>query len=96
MEGYGILYLPNNKIFVGQFKDDFQNGFGVFYTDKKIYIGFWQNSLLEGEVIIIEGNKIKKQIWDEGRMCKNLANNYKIFFEKYINDIINERSCYYK
>ena len=96
MEGYGILYLPNNKIFVGQFKDDLQNGFGVFYKNKKIYIGFWQNSLLEGEVIIVEGNKIKKQIWDEGRVCKNLSNNYNIFFEKYINDIINERAFYYK
>ena len=96
MEGYGILYLPGDKIFVGHFKDDLQNGFGVFYTNKKIYIGFWQNSLLEGEVIIGEGNKIKKQIWDEGLLVKNLPNNYQIFFEKYIADIINERFSYYK
>ena len=96
MEGYGILYLPGDKIFVGHFKDDLQNGFGVFYTNKKIYIGFWQNSLLEGEVIIVEGNKIKKQIWDEGLLVKNLPNNYQIFFEKYIADIINERFSYYK
>jgi hypothetical protein len=95
MEGYGILYLPNNKIFVGHFKNDLQDGFGVFYTQKKIYIGFWQNMLLNGEVIIIEENKRKKQIWEEGKIRKNLPNNYQFFFEKYIDDIINEKSIFY-
>ena len=94
MEGFGILYLPNNKIFVGHFKDDLQDGFGVFYTKKKIYIGFWQNMLLEGEVIIVEGNRRKKQIWDEGKLCKNLQSNYNIFFEKFLDDIINEKKCF--
>ena len=96
MEGYGILYFPGNKIFVGHFKDDLQDGFGVFYTNKKIYMGFWQNMLLEGEVIIIEGNKKKKQIWEEGRLCKTLQSNYKIVFEKYIEDIINEKDFFIK
>ena len=96
MEGLGILYFPDGKIFVGNFKDDLQNGFGVFYTNKKIYVGFWQHMMLEGEVIVIEGNKRKKQIWDDGRLCKNLAINYKIFFEKYINEIINEKDFLYK
>ena len=95
MEGYGILYLPNNKIFVGHFKNDLQDGFGVFYTQKKIYIGFWQNMLLNGEVIIIEENKRKKQIWEEGKIRKNLPNNYQFFLEKYIDDIINEKSIFY-
>ena len=94
MEGYGILYLPGNKIFVGHFKDDIQDGFGVFYTNKKIYIGFWQNMLLKGEVIIIDENKIKKQIWEEGKLYKNLPSNYKIFFEKYIEDIIYEKDFF--
>ena len=69
---------------------------GFFIRIKKIFSGFWQNSLLEGEVIIVEGNKIKKRIWDEGLLVKNLPNNYQIFFEKYIADIINERFSYYK
>ena len=94
MDGFGILYLPGNKIFVGHFKDDLQDGFGVFYTNKRIYVGFWQNMLLEGKVIIVEGNKRKKQIWEEGRLRKNLASNYKIFFEKYIEDIINEKNIF--
>ncbi len=94
MEGFGIMYLPGNKIFVGQFKDDLQDGFGVFYTNKRIYVGFWQNMLLEGKVIIVEGNKRKKQIWEEGRLRKNLASNYKIFFEKYIEDIIYEKNIF--
>ena len=94
MEGYGILYFPGGKIFVGHFKNDLMDGFGVFYTSTKIYVGFWQNMLLEGEVIIIEGNKKKKQIWEEGRLCKNLPNNYNIFFEKYIKDIIYEKDFF--
>ena len=94
MDGYGILYLPENKIFVGHFKDDLQDGFGVYYTNKRIYVGFWQNMLLEGEVIIIEGNKKKKQIWEGGRLRKNLASNFNIFFEKYIEDIIHEKNIF--
>ena len=94
MDGYGILYLPENKIFVGHFKDDLQDGFGVYYTNKRIYVGFWQNMLLEGEVIIIEGNKKKKQIWEGGRLRKNLGSNFNIFFEKYIEDIIHEKNIF--
>ena len=96
MEGYGILTFPDGKIFIGSFKDDLENGFGVFYTTKKIYIGIWQNMLLEGEVIIIEGDKRKKQLWDQGKFYKNLAQNYEIFFEKFIDEIIQEKSFFEK
>ena len=94
IEGYGILSWPDGKIFVGSFKDDLQNGFGVFYTSKKIYIGVWQNMLLEGEVIVIEGDKRKKQLWEQGKCYKNLSQNYEIYFEKYVNDIIKQKELY--
>ena len=94
MEGFGILNVNKSKIYVGFFKNDLQDGFGVFYTQKKIYIGFWQNMLLNGEVIIIEENKSKKQIWEEGKIRKNLPNNYQFFFEKYIEDIIIEKDFF--
>ena len=96
IEGYGILSWPDGKIFVGSFKDDLQNGFGVFYTSKKIYIGVWQNMLLEGEVIVIEGDKRKKQLWEQGKCYKNLSQNYEIYFEKYVNDIIKQKELYIK
>ena len=96
IEGHGILYWPDGKIFVGSFKDDLQNGFGIFYTSQKIYIGIWQNMLLEGEVIVIEGDKRKKQLWEKGECYKNLPQSYFIYFEKYVNDIIKERDSFIK
>ena len=96
MEGYGILSFPDGKIFIGSFIDDLEDGFGVFYTSKKIYIGFWQNMLLEGEVIVIEDEKKKKQMWEQGKCYKNLPQNYEIYFEKYVNEIIKQKDIYLK
>ena len=96
IQGHGILIWPDGKIFVGSFKDDLEDGFGIFYTTKKIYIGVWQTTLLEGEVIVIEGEKRKKQIWEKGKCYKNLPQNYKIYFEKYVDDIIKQKDFYVK
>ena len=96
MEGYGILNWPDGKIFVGEFREDVQDGFGIFYSRKKIYIGLWKNSILEGEAIIVENDKIKKQLWEEGGPSENLPNDAKIFFEKYVDDIIKEKDFYLK
>ena len=94
MEGYGILNWPDGKLFVGEFKEDIQEGFGVFYSRKKTYIGIWRNTLLEGEAIIVENDKIKKQFWEEGRPSENLPNEHKIFFEKYVDDIIKQKDYF--
>ena len=96
IEGYGILTWPDGKVFVGGFKDDLEDGFGIFYTSKKIYIGFWQNMILGGEVIIIEGDKKRKQLWEQGKCYKNLPQNYDIKFEKYVDEIIKEKDFYMK
>ena len=94
MEGYGILNWPDGKLFVGEFKDDIQEGFGVFYSRKKTYIGIWKNTLLEGKAIVVENDKIKKQMWEEGRPSENLPNEHKIIFEKFVDDIIKEKDYY--
>lgn len=96
MKGYGILTFPDGKVFVGSFIDDLEDGFGVFYTGKKIYIGFWQSMLLGGEVIVIEGEKRKKQLWEQGKCYKNLNQNYEINFEKYVNEIIKQKDIFLK
>ena len=94
MNGYGILNWPDGKLFVGEFKEDIQEGFGVFYSRKKTYIGIWKNTLLEGEAIVVENDKIKKQFWEEGRPSENLSNEHKIFFEKYVDDIIKQKEYF--
>lgn len=91
LEGYGILNWPDGKLFIGSFKEDIQEGFGVFYSIKKIYIGIWKSSLLNGEAIIIENNKVKKQLWEDGRPYETLPNEHKIVFEKYIEKFIKEK-----
>ena len=89
MHGYGMLTLGNGKSwFEGEFVDDKREGFGVFYSVKKIYVGMWRNSKLEGETLIIEDGSVKKQIWEGGKILKNLPNEHKIVYEKYINEFI--------
>ena len=92
MDGYGVISWPDGKLFEGQFQDDRREGFGVYYAMKKIYLGLWRNSVLEGNVIIIEGNKIKKQYWENGKPLKTLPNNLIIFFEKYVDNIISYKN----
>lgn len=88
MHGYGTILWPDGKFYEGEFIDDKKEGFGVFYSHKKIYMGNWKNSLLSGDTIIIEGDKIRKQYWENGKASRNLDQTKTIFFEKYINEII--------
>ena len=92
MDGYGVISWPDGKLFEGEFQDDRREGFGVYYAMKKIYVGLWKNSVLEGNVIIIEGNKIKKQYWENGRPLRTLPENFNIFFEKYVDNIISYKN----
>ncbi len=94
LEGCGILTWPDGKVFIGNFKDDLIDGFGVFYSGAKIYIGIWNNMILEGEVIVIGGGKRKKELWEQGKCTKILPSDYKIYFEKYVDDIINQKDFY--
>ena len=54
MHGHGIITWPDGKFYEGEFYEDKKEGFGVFYSHKKVYMGLWRNSLLEGYIIIIE------------------------------------------
>ena len=91
MEGYGIIKWPDGKLFEGCFQEDKKEGFGVFYSLRKIYVGIWKNSILEGDVIIVEGNKVRKQYWENGKPLKNLSQCTQIFYEKYIDEIISHK-----
>lgn len=88
MHGFGIITWPDGKFYEGEFKEDKKDGFGVFYSQRKIYLGIWRNSLLEGDIIIVENGKIKKQFWENGRAVRNLPPDKPIFFEKFVEEII--------
>ena len=87
MHGFGIITWPDGKFFEGSFYEDKKEGFGVFYSQKKIYLGMWKNSQLEGETIIIESGKIRKQFWENGKIVRQLPPDTPIFFEKYVEEI---------
>ena len=82
---------PGGDIFEGQFYEDKKYGFGVFYNQNKIYMGNWKNNKPEGDVIIIDGDKIKRQFWENGKAVRYLEEGYKTAFEKYV-DIIKKES----
>ena len=88
MHGFGIIAWPDGKFYEGEFCDDKKEGFGIFYSEKKIYMGVWRNSFLDGDIIIIERNKIKKQYWERGKASKNLPTDHPIFFEKYVDEVV--------
>ena len=91
MDGYGILIWPGGDVFEGEFKEDKKCGFGVFYNQNKIYMGNWKRNKPEGDVIIIDGDKIKRQFWENGRPVRLLDKNYKTAFEKYADIIRKEQ-----
>ena len=88
MHGCGIITWPDGKFYEGEFCEDKKEGFGVFYSHKKVYLGMWKNSSLEGNVIILESGKMKKQFWENGKIKKILPLDTKIIFEKYIDEIL--------
>lgn len=59
MHGFGIIVWPGGDVFEGEFYEDKKCGFGVFYNQKKVYMGNWKNNKPEGDVIIIDGENQK-------------------------------------
>ena len=95
MNGYGRITWPDGKFYEGEFQDDKKVGFGVFFSPKRIYMGMWVNSLLEGETIIIDNGVVKKQFWENGRASKNLPSDKPIYFEKLVDEIMRHRDNMY-
>ena len=54
MNGYGIIYHKDNKIYEGEIENGLMNGFGEFtWPDGKKYIGYYLNDLKHGFGIYI-------------------------------------------
>ena len=82
MDGYGYINWPDGNYFEGEFKEDKKEGFGICKNRNKVFMGIWKNNLLEGNVIIIEDDSIKKQYWQNGKASHILPIETQIIFQK--------------
>ena len=50
MDGFGEFTYPNTKTYLGYFKKDKKNGFGIVFweNNEKCFIGFWKNNKQNG------------------------------------------------
>ena len=53
-------------------------------------MGNWNNNKPEGDVIIYDGEKIKRQFWENGRPVRYLDEGYKTAFENFVDIIIKQ------
>lgn len=90
MHGYGILTWTDGKYFEGSFVNDKKEGFGVYFAHSKIYVGIWNNSKLNGDIIIVDKGVIKKYRWADGKKVKILSSKYPIAFENIVSQILDD------
>lgn len=87
MSGYGEFSWPDGKKYIGLYKNDKKNGFGIFNWPEhsKAYVGFWKNGKQDGYGIIINKSKNKCGFWENGVKKKSFNDLWQI--EKQINGI---------
>lgn len=53
-------------------------------------MGIWKDNVLWGNVIVVDGIKMKKQYWENGKLNKILPKETVISFQKFAEDYIND------
>ncbi|XP_039288577.1 MORN repeat-containing protein 3 isoform X2 [Nilaparvata lugens] len=74
-EGQGTLILPDNEVYMGNFKGGMRHGFGqIWFTNGDFYIGDWAHDKRNGKGLhlygngdIFEGNWLNDKKHDEGK-----------------------------
>ena len=97
MNGIGELRWNNEgKKYLGFFKDDKRNGFGIFVLKKpfKIFIGFWLNGKMNGVVKFMDSRKEKYGIWKNNKLIKWFKNKEEIY--QYIEPEYNKFCKYFE
>ena len=76
MNGIGLFKWGDGRKYIGYYKDDKRNGFGIFFWSNpfKIYMGFWLNGLQNGLGKVYTSFKEKYCLWEDGKMIKKLSN----------------------
>ena len=64
------LYDDGKLKYIGDFKNDLFDGFGIYYLEngRKIYEGEWKNGLMDGEGLFFIKNRLSYNgEWKKGR-----------------------------
>ena len=70
MNGFGIFTFPEEKKYFGFFKRDNRSGFGIqiWFGYEKVFIGFWENNIMDGYGKLISNDKQSYCLWRNGKM----------------------------
>ena len=82
MNGFGTFTNPGVKIYLGFFKNDQKNGFGLILwaQKRKAYMGYWKNNQQNGLGKIISNENTKYGFWEEGNRTIKYNNDGKEFY----------------
>ena len=77
MNGFGKFLFPQVKCYIGFFKKDHKNGFGIifWFKEKKAFIGYWKDNKQDGLGKFIFEEKIRFGFWKLGSREKKLEEN---------------------
>jgi hypothetical protein len=94
MNGYGIFFWKDGRIYKGYYKDDKKHSFGMYYkSEGKKYEGNWENGSQKnlGKYTKVEGN-FKLGIWNENNLVDYYREDHEKFKAKFkeIEDCIEE------
>ena len=72
MDGYGLYKWSDGRKYLGGYKKDKREGFGIFFWREqlKIYAGFWFNGEQSGYGKIYTPIKEKNVLWYKGKQKK--------------------------
>lgn len=92
MNGYGIFFWKDGKVFKGNYKDDKKHDFGVYIKpDGKKYEGYWNNGLQSnlGRFTKKDGS-FKIGIWRDNQLAEvySSESEYYLMKSKEINNLV--------
>ncbi len=70
MEGFGVYYWPDGRVYEGQFVKNKKSGFGVYtWSDGRRFEGYWYDGKQHGlgSYLIPQDGKLKFGLWEEGK-----------------------------
>ena len=84
MNGYGIFFWKDGRIYKGYYKDDKKHNFGMYYkSEGKKYEGYWENGAQKNLGRYTKSEDLfKLGIWNENALQEHFTSDFPDFEEK--------------